>query len=287
MRLLVTGAGGILGSAFARWASTPPHDLIHPPEVHAFPRASLDIADAARVAASLDRIKPEAVINCAAFTNVDAAERETWACRRANVEGPRVLAEACAARRCRLVHVSTDYVFDGEKGSPYVETDPPAPRGVYAMSKREGEVAVLEACPEAVVARSSWIFGQSGKQDFVDWVIRGLRSGGLVRVIADQRGGPSWSEDVARALVHLCTQPAGIYHASNAGSCSRAEQAHAIAAAAGLEHRFEEVPASALKRLAPRPRNTPLDSGRIAASGHPMRPWDVALREYVQGRADG
>lgn len=282
MKLLVTGAGGILGTAFARWAASPPADLTHPPEVHAFPRASLDIADKVRVAAALDRIRPDAVINCAAFTDVDAAESETWACRRANVEGPRTLAEACAARGCRFVHVSTDYVFDGEKGGPYVETDTPNPRGVYAMSKREGEVAVLEAAPEAVVARCSWIYGKAGKQDFVDWVIRGLRKGGLVRVITDQWGCPSWSEDVARALLHLCTQRPGVYHTSNAGACTRAEQAHAIAAAAGLEPRFEEVPAAALARVAPRPRNTTLDGSKIAATGHSLRPWDVALREYVR-----
>jgi dTDP-4-dehydrorhamnose reductase len=214
---VVTGCYGQLGSALVdqlEGEGVP---------VHASDMDTLDIADPAAVDAYLDAMPAPAVLaNAAAYTHVDRCEQEPDQAARANVEGPAVLAQACAARGIPLVHVSTDYVFAGSGGKPYRESDPTDPHSVYGRTKRDGEVAVLTAAPDALVVRTSWVFGRG--RNFIAAILgqgalrRSGEAEGPLRVVDDQHGCPTYATDLAegiRALVEAGAQR--LYHLSNAG----------------------------------------------------------------------
>jgi len=258
-KVLVVGAGGQLGRELQRTAGAVA-------EVLALSRADLDIADAGAVAAQLDGLEPRQVINAAAYTAVDRAESEAAAARRGNVLGPAVLAEACAARGMRLIHISTDFVFAGDASTPYRPDAPPAPLGEYGRTKLDGEIAVRAALPGALILRTGWVYSSFGG-NFVKTMLRLMRERDALAVVADQVGTPTWANGLAGACWAAVARPrlAGTYHFSDAGVCSWYDFAVAICEeglAAGLLERPVEVspiPSSEYPTAARRPAYSVLD----------------------------
>lgn len=276
MRVLVLGAGGQLGRELVGLGG----------DVVGLSRAECDIAVPGAAARALDAHRPDAVINCAAWTRVDAAESEREAAFRANAEGPRLLAEAFAARDALLAHISTDYVFDGTATSPIAEDAPTRPLGVYGESKLAGEVAVREAAARHQVVRTSWLYGQDGP----NFVLTMLRLGAereVLRVVADQRGAPTWTGHVAPALLRLVELgTSGTYHLTNAGETTWCEFARAIMSAAGLGARVEPTTTAEYGAPAPRPAYSVLDNRAWRALGEaPLPDWRDGLRAYLQSRS--
>ena len=251
--------------------------------VAALPRAELDITADAPVAEVFRTLAPKIVLNAAAYTDVDGCERDPERARRGNAEGPRVVAEACRATGAFLVHLSTDFVFDGTLDRPYRETDAPAPVSAYGASKLEGERLVAAACPGALIVRTAWTFG-AGRDNFVTKVLRRARAGGPLSVVTDQTGSPTWTEDLAKAIMALVKAGAtGTFHVVNAGTASRHELAVAALAAAGLGAvpvaQARTVPAPG---IAARPAYSVLDTAAFTRrTGRAPRPWREALRDYV------
>jgi len=220
--VLVAGAGGQLGRELER---TVPAGVNAAFRV----RAELDIADPAAVAAALAETDPQLVVNAAAYTAVDKAESESEAAHRGNAEGPGTLARACAQAGIRLVHISTDFVFDGASSLPYKPDAATAPLGEYGRSKLAGELAVRSALPEALLLRTGWVYSSFGG-NFVKTMLRLMREREELAVVADQVGTPTWAQGLARAVWAVAARPAlcGIYHWSDAGVCSWYDFAVAI-----------------------------------------------------------
>ncbi len=276
-RIVITGAGGQLGSCLAALAAGQGRDVL------ACTSSQWDITDPAvaeRIVKSGD-----VVINCAAYTNVDGAEGDEAAAYTVNATGPEHIARACARVGARLIHVSTDYVFNGDFGGaaprPYEPSDETAPMGVYGRSKLAGELAVLAALPDAVVVRTAWVYtGDTGK-DFVA-VMRRLAAGdGPVDVVDDQTGSPTYVGDLAAALLQVVDDrvPGPILHAANEGAASRFEQARAVFEECGADPaRVRPVSSAQNPRPAPRPSYSALSGRQSAAAGlTPLRPWRPAL----------
>ncbi len=271
MRILLTGAGGQLGLAvrevFAR------HTLV--PRTH----AELDIAEPAAVTAALDALAPELVLNAAAYTAVDKAEAEPDAAYRVNQAGARALALATARRGIPLLHVSTDYVFDGEKGAPYLESDATHPLSVYGASKLAGEEEVRRANPRHFIVRTSWLYGPVGRNFALSVRAAAAREPRL-RVVDDQWGSPSYAPHLAVALEALiATQAFGTHHLANAGVTSRFEFARVLLAALASATPLEPIPTSAWPTPARRPRNTALASER--ATGISLPDWREGVRDFA------
>jgi dTDP-4-dehydrorhamnose reductase len=266
VRILLTGAGGQLGlavqGAFTR------HELL--PRTH----GQLDIADSAAVGAALAELAPDLLLNAAAYTAVDQAEDEPDAAYRVNRDGPRALAEATARRGIPLLHVSTDYVFDGDKGAPYVESDATHPLSVYGASKLAGEEEVRRANPRHWIVRTAWLYGPVGRNFALSIRAAAAREPRL-RVVDDQWGSPSYAPHLAAALARLVEGEAfGTHHLANGGVTNRFEFARALLAALGLCTPIEPVPTSAWPTRARRPRNTALASERRT---------DIALPDWREG----
>lgn len=277
IRMVITGAGGQVGRVLAGEAQRRGYD------VQALTRDRCDITDPA---APAGHIGPgDVVVNCAAFTNVDAAEADPAGARAINATGAGHVAQACAAAGARLVHVSTDYVFDGRSRRPYEIDDPTAPLGVYGQTKLDGERAVLAALPSAHVVRTSWVYTGGTGGDFVA-VMRRLAAGdGAVEVVDDQAGSPTYSRDLVGALLEVVAgdiRP-GILHAANAGAVSRFEQARAIFAGVGADpDRVRPVPTSAALRPARRPVYSALSMTQSVRAGMTaLRGWDEALADAL------
>jgi dTDP-4-dehydrorhamnose reductase len=265
MPILVTGGAGQLASALAACG-----------DVTVVGRPDFDFD---RPDSLLDRVRaasPGVVVNAAAYTAVDRAETEPDAAMRANRDGPAALARYCADAGIPLVHVSTDYVFDGDKGAPYVETDPTNPTGVYGATKLAGEHAVLAACPRALVLRTAWVYGPRGK-NFVLTMLSAAKKVPRVRVVADQRGTPTSADDLAAAIFALAQRLsgewrddwAGIYHAAGSGETTWHGLASAVfdaAAAHGLPRAAVDAIATAdWPTPARRPPDSRLDCDKLAA----------------------
>lgn len=263
MKILVTGGSGQLGHEVLKLLRNTPH------EVHAPSLTELDLLYPARIGTVIERYRPDRVINCAAYTAVDHAEREREAAFTINRDAAGALAAALAVTGGRLLHVSTDYVFDGRQSRPYTEDDVPAPLGVYGQSKRAGELAVLEAMPQALVLRSAWLYGVHG-HNFVKTMLRMAGEGRPLRVVNDQTGTPTWAADIARVILRLLDSPvSGILHYTNAGRVTWHGFATAIleeAQALGFElatRSVEPIPTAAWPTPARRPAWSVLDTGRI------------------------
>jgi dTDP-4-dehydrorhamnose reductase len=277
LRVLVTGAGGQVGS------EVPDHLPHH--QVLALSRAELDVTDRDAVEQCLGAFLPDAVINCAAWTDVDGCEGDPERAFVANALGVRHLALAGARVGAHLVHVSTDYVFAGDKHGPYHEWDPPAPVSVYGCSKLGGEREVARHAPSWAVARTSWVFGRRGR-DFVDTVLARAREGAPLTVVTDQVGCPTYAPDLAGALARLALERrSGLYHVTNQGSCTRHELARAALELAGLDPGVVgETTSAEIGRPAPRPANSVLEGIAWRRSGMvPLRSWRVALAERLKG----
>ena len=279
-RIVITGAGGQLGGCLAALAADQGRDVL------ACTSSQWDITDPA----AADRIiqSGDVVINCAAFTNVDAAESDEDRAYAVNAAGPGHIARACARVGARLIHVSTDYVFngdfDGAKPHPYEPGDETHPQGVYGRTKFAGERAVLAALPEAsngIVVRTAWVYTGGAGKDFVA-VMRRLAAGdGPVDVVDDQVGSPTYVADLAGALLQVVDDrvPGPILHAANAGEVSRFEQARAVFEECGADPaRVRPVSSAENPRPAPRPSYCALSSRQSAAAGlTSLRPWRAAL----------
>lgn len=274
MRWLVTGARGMLGADVVAHLCS--RDGEH---VVALGREQLDVRDPGAVAAALDAHRPDVVVNCAAWTAVDAAEEREPEALAVNGHAVRVLAEACAARSVRLVHVSTDYVFDGTAAEPYPEDAPPNPLGAYGRTKLAGERAAL--AHGHLVVRTAWLYGAHGA-NFVRTMLRRATAGEGVAVVTDQVGQPTWSADLAARLVALARigAPPGVYHGTNAGQTTWYGFAREIYAAAGADPALvTPTTSAALGRPAPRPAYSVLGhAGWARAHLPPMRHWREAFR---------
>jgi dTDP-4-dehydrorhamnose reductase len=251
--IVVTGGTGQLATALARLG-----------DVVVVGRPQLDFDRPETLDALFTARPPALLINAAAWTAVDAAEREPEAARRANTDGPARLASLCQRHGTRLIHISTDYVFDGEKGAPYVEADLPSPTGIYGATKLAGEIAVRAACPDAVILRTSWVYAQTGR-NFVNTMLAAARRLPTLRVVADQRGCPTNAEDLARAVLQIAAAmragaPGGLFHAAGSGETSWHGFAQAIFDAA----RPYGWPVPAIEAIAtadwPTPARRPADS---------------------------
>ncbi|TDC15394.1 dTDP-4-dehydrorhamnose reductase [Streptomyces sp. 8K308] len=276
---LVTGAGGMLGrDVLARLAA---EERV----ATGLDRRCLDITDRTAVRAALREHRPAVVVNCAAWTAVDEAERHEAEAARVNADGPRHLAEACAAYGAALLQVSTDYVFAGDASTPYAEDAAPAPRGAYGRTKLAGELAVRAALPDAgFVIRTAWLYGAGGG-NFARTMISLEAAGRTPDVVDDQRGQPTWAADVADRLVRLGdaavagAAPAGIYHATSAGETTWCGFAREIFRLLGADpERVRPITSAAFPRPAPRPAYSVLGhEGWRAARGVAIRPWREAL----------
>jgi dTDP-4-dehydrorhamnose reductase len=217
VRLLVTGAGGMLGQDVVRAARASGHEVV------ALTRAELDVADVAVVEAAIPHAEPDAVVNCAAWTDVDGAEANPDDAAAINATGAGNVARAAAAAGARLVHVSTDYVFDGDRtppAQPYVESDATGPRSVYGTSKLAGEQAVVAAGDSYAIVRSSWLFGTGGRNFVATMLALGAERDELA-VVTDQVGCPTATAHLATALIALAQSSAqGLFHVAGAGHCS-------------------------------------------------------------------
>lgn len=252
-------------------------------EVAALTRAELDIADEAAVRARVAELRPDAILNLAAFTDVDGAESRAEACYAANVAGVRNLASAAAENRVRFVTVSTDYVFNGEKDGFYTEDDKPDPKGVYAVSKYEGELAAAEANPDAVIVRSGWIYGRGGT-NFLSVMHRLLGEGKAIKAISDAFGTPTYGADLACRMREIAESDlTGVIHVTNSGEgTSYAGFAKKLAELGGFDSGLiEEVSGETLKRPAPRPRNSRLATRREVKSLGALPDWEDALKRFL------
>ncbi|MFE5320245.1 dTDP-4-dehydrorhamnose reductase [Paenibacillus sp. NPDC056579] len=276
MKVLITGAGGQLG-----------HDLIRvlsgSHQLFAHTRADLNIADEQAVYAAIRKAQPDIIINAAAHTNVDLAERQANDAYLINSIGTNHVARAAAEAGAKLVHISTDYVFDGSKRTPYTESDRPNPINIYGNSKLHAEKFVELACERYFILRTSWLYGRTGS-NFVTKVASLARQKEEISVVHDQFGSPTYTLDLARFIEQLMqTDHYGLYHASNRGYCSRFEFAQEILRTLQLEHvRLVPVSSDAFVTPAERPAYSVFDDEAIRRNRLPrLRPWKEALVDFL------
>ena len=272
--VLITGARGMLGTALLSCA---PADR----RVIGVDMADGDLTDAAAAEALLAGHQPQVVIHCAAMTDVDGCTRDPARAMRVNGEATANVARACRQQGARLLYLSTDYVFGGDLGRPYLETDEPRPLNAYGESKLAGERAVAEL-PDHLIVRTQWLYGPAGK-NFVATIVNAARTRPSLRVVADEWGSPTYVPDLAAALWQLATASVtGIVHVTNSGVCTWHELATAAVQAAGLATPVEPITAAEWESPTVRPRYSPLGNQRWVELGHrPLRPWQEAVVEYV------
>jgi dTDP-4-dehydrorhamnose reductase len=279
MRILVTGAGGQLGRDVVRAAERAHHDAT------GYDHRDLDITDPDAVGRAFGADAPQAVVNCAAYTDVDGAEDDPDAAMEVNAVGAGRVAAAAARASALMVQVSTDYVFDGRRRQPYLEDDAANPLSVYGRSKLAGEHAVAEASRDHTIVRSAWLFGAGG-HNFVETMLRLAAERREVAVVTDQVGCPTWTGHLAGALVEICVaRSRGLCHVAAAGECSWHDFAVEIFRQARVECAVRERLTADLGRPAPRPAYSVLRSGRDDAPRLPH--WAEGLSAYMTERAAG
>lgn len=276
MRWLVTGSYGQLGTDLQTVLAGTPDDVVNAVDVD-----TLDITDSAAVSAAVDDFRPDVLVNAAAYTAVDPAEANEPVAYKVNATGPAVLAAALARGTGRLIHVSTDYVFAGDAEKPYEVDDQPDPRSAYGRTKLAGELAVRDLLPDrSHVVRTAWVYGGGGP-NFVKTMARLERERETVSVVDDQRGSPTWSADLARALVELArsSAPAGTYHCTGSGDTTWFGFTQAIFEELGADpSRVLPTTTDKFPRPAPRPAFSVLsDTAWRAAGLTPMPHWRDAL----------
>lgn len=277
MRWLITGSYGQLGTDLQTVLADDPSDTVRAVDVDV-----LDITDSAAVRAAVAEFAPDVLINAAAYTAVDAAEDDEQTAFKVNATGPAVLAAAVAATPARMIHVSTDYVFSGDGSAPYEVDDEPDPQSAYGRTKLAGEQAVRELLPErGYIVRTAWVYGGTGK-NFVKTMARLERERDTLDVVDDQRGSPTWSADLARALVELgrSNAPAGTYHATGSGDTTWFGFTRAIFEELGADPaRVHPISSEQYPQKAKRPAYSVLSDAAWRAAGlTPMPPWRDALR---------
>jgi dTDP-4-dehydrorhamnose reductase len=283
-RIVVVGAGGRLGAALVR-------EYAHEFEIVGFNRAQLDLGAPEQLRSTLGSLDFDALINAAAQTNVDRCETHQEEAFALNAEAPRVLAEICGTKEARFIHISTDYVFDGEKCEPYSEEDEARPMSVYGESKREGERRALEANDRALIVRVSWVFGPD-RPSFVDAILKKARDEEVVSAVADKYATPTYTLDICKLLKPFLVdrQEGGLLHLANSGECSWQEYAQwalDCCHAEGIPMKAKEVGAATLAEMknfiAKRPVYSVLSNEKYRrVTGETPRPWRDAVADYVR-----
>jgi len=277
---LVVGADGMLGTDLVRLLED--SGL----ETAGVDLTEVDITDYASIEGVMNQFKPSVVINTAALTDVDGCESMQQAAFQVNGGGPANLARAAAASGAFLVHLSTDYVFDGRKKEPYVEDDQVHPLGVYGRSKAEGEEGVRDVLPKNhCIVRTQWLFGLHGR-NFVESILALAQKQKVLRVVNDQHGSPTYAPDLSAALLTLIRERCrGTFHVTNSGITTWYAFAARIVKQSGLDISVEPMSSEELLRPAPRPLNAALDNARfVKAAGWALRPWEEALDDYLKRR---
>jgi dTDP-4-dehydrorhamnose reductase len=276
MRVLIFGASGLLGQELMRhW---------HGDELVGLGSKDADIRDAHSVNEVVEKSRPDWIVLSAAYTNVDDCETHAELALAVNRDGPMNVAHTAQRIGAKLLFVSSDYVFDGKKTTPYESDDRRNPQSVYGRSKAEAEIQLLEILPDVCIARTSWLFGTGGKC-FPDTILKLAASRPTLEVVSDQCGDPTYSVDLAKAIIELCRAGAGgIVHVTNAGACSWFEFARAIVKGAGLATEVRPVSTQEMARPAPRPPYSVLSPKSLQRYGISMATWQDALRRYLQER---
>lgn len=278
MRVLLLGGNGMLGSD-CKDVLGEEHDVLSPD------KEALDIIRWDVVIDNLQKMSPDVILNCAGFTDVDACETEEYMVRKANVEGPRNLAQGSARFNCRMIHISSDYVFSGQKGipQPYFEDDPVDPIQNYGKSKVESEVAVRENSPNYIILRTGWLYGKNG-DNFVHAIIeKSLKKKTKLRVVDDQFGAPTWTYSLALQISELLKSDAkGTFHATSEGYCSRLECARYILKKLKIKKNIEPCSLSDYPHAAKRPANCILENRLLKKIGiHIMPDWKTDMDTYL------
>src|SRR5262249_41560758 len=282
MRFVILGAAGRLGAALLR-------EYREKFDVVGFNHTELDLAKCDGIQRKIDNLTFDVLINAAAFTNVDLCESQREEAFPINAEAPKLLAEICGAKKAKLIHFSTDYVFDGEKREPYVEEDAAKPISVYGESKRAGEKFVLQASDRHLVVRVSWVFGPV-RQSFIDAMMKRAREEEKIDAIADKWSTPTYTKDIVEMLPRLFHVDGGVVHLTNSGQCSWQEYAqHALdcCRAAGVPLKAKAVAALKLSGMrnwvARRPVYSVLSTAKYQAlAGITPRPWREAVADYIE-----
>ncbi len=277
MKITLFGATGILGQALVRqWTDD---------DVTGLSSKDADIRNPQQVFDAVNLTRPDWIVLTAAYTDVDGCETNRELAFDVNMRGAANVAEAAKQFGSRLLFISSDYVFDGTKTTPYETDDPVAPQSVYGKSKAEAEKQIRQILPDACIVRTSWLFGVGGKC-FPDTILKLAATRAEIDVVADQRGCPTHADDLASAIIQLCRQnAAGIVHATNRGECSWFDFAQEIVGAAGMQTMVRPTTSDKFVRPAPRPAYSVLSSASLDKYGIAMRDWKTALRNYLPQRA--
>jgi dTDP-4-dehydrorhamnose reductase len=276
MKAMILGASGLLGKALIReWTGD---------EIVGLSSRDVDIRDADKVRELVERDQLDWIVLAAAYTNVDDCESHPDLAFAVNRDGAVNVAQAAKLTGAQLLFLSSDYVFDGKQTSPYETVDARNPQSVYGRSKAEAEIHLLEVLPECCITRTSWLFGTDGKC-FPDTILKLAASRPVLDVVNDQRGCPTYSVDLARAIIGLCRNSAsGIVHVTNAGDCSWFEFAREIVKGAGMTTEVRPVTSQQMARPARRPAYSVLSSRSLERCGITMPTWHDALQRYLQER---
>jgi len=277
MRVIICGAAGQLGTDLVKTFEAGGEEVL------GFD-LDLDITDHALVMRTIPSLHPDLLINSAADLDADQAERDPEPSLKTNFTGTQNLVLACLESRCPMAFISSDYVFDGKKGSAYNELDEPNPQGVYGRAKLASERYLASALSRYYIFRTQWLFGKAGKRNFVKSILRNAEDKASLRVVTDEVGTPTSTEDLAEIIYRVCTSDwYGLYHATNGGSCSRFEFAQQIIELAGLgDIPIEPIVYADLDLPCPRPPYSPLDNMNLRLQGFPAaRHYMEPLREYI------
>ncbi len=277
MKILVTGVRGQLGYDVVQEGESRGLDMFGT-DVD-----NMDITDAGQVKQVIEAYKPDAVIHCAAYTAVDAAEDNQELCRKINVDGTRNIAEVCKDMDIPMMYFSTDYIFDGQGENFWKEDDPKNPLNVYGQTKYEGELAVQELIDKHFILRISWVFGVNGN-NFIKTMLRVGPQRGEVGVVADQIGSPTYTYDLAKLVIDMIqTDKYGAYHVTNEGICSWYEFACEIFKQAGLDVKVKPLTTAEYPAKAARPFNSRMSKDKLINAGFKMLPgWQDALERYLK-----
>lgn len=276
MKALILGASGLLGKALVReWMGD---------EVIGLGSRDVDIRDAAGVREVVGEIRPAWIVLAAAYTDVDGCESHRELAFSVNRDGAINVAQTAKQAGAKLLFLSSDYVFDGRKTSPYEVDDVRNPQSVYGSTKAQAEIDLLQLLPDCCIARTSWVFGPGGKC-FPDTILKLAASRPALDVVNDQRGCPTYTLDLARAIIQLCrTQASGIVHVTNSGECTWFEFAKEIVGGAGLATEVKPVGSQQMRRPAPRPAYSVLSATSLGRYGIVMPTWEDALLRYLKER---
>ncbi|UCB56909.1 MAG: dTDP-4-dehydrorhamnose reductase [Candidatus Omnitrophota bacterium] len=292
MKILITGSSGMLAAALIRQLSDKYEvagldiSKVQNTNYKLQKFIECDITDGKKTLGAISSCGVDIVIHTAAYTDVDGCEKNPQEAEKVNALGTKNVARAAKDCNCLLIYISTDFVFDGEKKTPYTEEDKPHPINAYGKAKLDGERLVQSILKDFIIVRSSWLFGAGGR-NFVDTILNKAKSEKRIKVVNDQFGSPTYAFDLAMAIKALLPafKPSGdIYHITNSGSCSWYEFARAIKEIAGLDTNILPVSASEYNSPAARPRMSILENGRYRdRTGGNLRPWREALGEYLKG----